>query len=77
MSREPQTPFLPNLIMGMNTSHVKTIALIGYSDHVNDREIAVSQIAHTAIPMKRSRLNAPVKMICIDLDLSSETWACS
>ncbi|MCI8727482.1 MAG: hypothetical protein HFG66_15480 [Hungatella sp.] len=46
-------PFFPRIIPGKNMTHAKMMELTGMGDHVNLPDIAISQIRHTTIPVKR------------------------
>ena len=45
-------PLFPNIILGKDITHAKTIELAGISDHVRLPDIAILQIRHTIIPVK-------------------------
>ena len=40
------------MILGKDTTHTKTMELIGMSDHVKFPDIAILQIRHTIMPIK-------------------------
>ena len=46
------TPLFPNIILGKDIAHAKTMELAGISDHVTLPAIAILQIRHTIIPIK-------------------------
>ena len=45
-------PLFPNMILGKDMTHAKTIELTGISDHVKSPDTAILQIRHTIIPIK-------------------------
>ena len=45
-------PLFPNIMLGNDITHAKTIELTGMSDHVKLPDMAILQIRHTMIPVK-------------------------
>ena len=64
--KDSTIPFLPNLIIGINISQVKMIALIGYKDQVNPLDIAISQIEQTIMPRSNTTEKDIAIMFCIE-----------
>lgn len=44
------TPLFPNIMLGKDITHAKTMELTGISDHVKLPDIAILQMRHTIIP---------------------------